>query len=101
MPVLQQNKLFGTLLRTRVLVAIAALEETFPSELARVLESKLFPIQRVLDALEAESVVVSRKPGVERRVTLNPGFFANNELRNLLLVLAEQDRNLTKTLASR
>ena len=70
-------KLFGTELRTRVLIAVAMLEETFPTELLRVLgKRQIYPIQRVVDALECEGYLITRKPGVERRVQLNPRFFA-------------------------
>ena len=101
MAILKQQKLFGTVLRTRVLLATSLLEETFPSELTRTLNLKLFPVQRVLDALETEGVLVSRKLGIERRFNLNPRFFAYPELKSLLVRLAEQDRALVAALASR
>ena len=101
MPIQTQTKIFGTTLRTRTLSALALMGETFPSELARVIESKLFPVQRVLDALETEGIVVSRKLGIERRVTLNPRFFACGELTALLTRLGEQDQKLQRTLGRR
>ena len=96
-----QNKIFGTVLRTRVLFTLALVGETFPSELARLIDSKLFPVQRILDSLEREGVVASRKIGVERRVTLNPRFFAHAELQTLLSKLGEQDSRLQQSLAKR
>jgi DNA-binding MarR family transcriptional regulator len=101
MPLQPQCKVFGTVLRTHVLLAIALTGETFPSELARLIETKLYPVQRVLDSLEREGLVASRKIGVERRVTLNPRFFARAELEALLIRLGEQDRKLRQTLARR
>ena len=97
----QAAKGFGTVLRTRVLVAVALTGETFPAEVARLTGSRLFPVQRVLDGLEREALVVSRKAGVERRFTLNPRFFARSELRALLLRLGEQDSQLQQALAAR
>ena len=88
----QNLKVFGTVLRTRVLTTVALTGETFAAEVARLTGNRLFPVQRVLDSLEREALVVSRKSGVERRFTLNPRFFARSELRALLLRLGEQDR---------
>lgn len=96
-----QSKVFGTVLRTRVLSALALVGETFPSELSRLIDAKLFPVQRVLDALEREGLVASRKIGIERRITLNPQFFARAELQALLIRLGEEDRQLQQALAKR
>jgi DNA-binding MarR family transcriptional regulator len=96
-----QPKVFGTVLRTRLLGALALMEESFPAELARVLGSPLFSVQRGLDSLEKEGLVVTRKLGVERRVQLNPRYFAYQELRAILLKLADQDSQLKQALAER
>lgn len=101
MPLVQKNKVFGTALRTRVLSAIALAGETFPSEISRLTGARLFPVQRVLDGLEQEGLIASRKLGVERRIVLNPRYFARTELRALLLRLGEQDRELQQALAKR
>lgn len=81
-------KLFGSPLRTRLLVALALLEESYGSELARVIDAPLFSVQRAIDALEAERVVTTRVIGKERRVSLNPRFTGANELNALLRRLA-------------
>ncbi len=96
-----QFKIFGTVLRTRVLLAVALAGETYPSEVARLIDARLFPVQRVLDALEQEGLVASRKRGVERRVTLNPRYFARAELSALLMRLGQQDKDLMKALEGR
>jgi hypothetical protein len=93
------DKLFGTVLKTRVLMAIAMLEETFPAEICRVINSRLFPVQRALDSLEGEGIIVSRKPGVERRVSINPRYFASSELKALLRKIAMQDQPLMSALS--
>lgn len=96
------QKLFGTELRTRVLIAIAMMEETFPSELLRVLGGdKVYPVQRVVDAMEREGYLVTRKLGKERRININPRFFAYPELKELLLRLGSQDKELLKALKER
>jgi hypothetical protein len=101
MSVLKQNKLFGSPLRTRLLVAIALVEESYSAELARLLDAKLFPVQRLVDALELEGILATRKIGLERRVTLNPRYFASKELTALLLRLGEADQELQEKLLAR
>lgn len=44
-----QSKMFGSALRTRVLIVIVLLEETFPTELTRLLSANLISVQRILD----------------------------------------------------
>jgi hypothetical protein len=85
------QKLFGTARRTEVLEALALLEETYARELARVLDAPLITIQRLVDGLEREGVVVTRLIGKERRITFNPRFYAGKELKALLLRLSEGD----------
>lgn len=77
------------------------MEESFPSEVARMLGSPLYSVQRALDALEREGIVVSRKLGVERRVTLNPRYYAYKELRALLICIGQKDAGLVAALAKR
>ncbi len=77
--------LFGTVARTKVLVAIALLEETYPREIARIAGLPLMTVQRAVEALDADRITASRISGVQRQVRLNPMFFAARELRNLLM----------------
>lgn len=93
-------RLFGSERRTEVLLAIALLEESYARELARTLRAPLLSVQRILDALEMEGIVAIRTSGRERRVTLNPRFFALAELRTLLLRLSEGDADLTEAVYS-
>ena len=80
--------IFGSKMRTALLMLVAVLEETYPAELARYLGSSISSVQRTLDKIEAERLVATRQ-GVVRSVTLNPLFPAVNELRALLLRLAQ------------
>ena len=80
--------LFGTKMRTALLMLVAVLEETYPAELSRYLGSSIPSVQRTLDKLEGDGVVATR-PLVVRAVTLNPAYPAVKELRALLLRLAE------------
>jgi DNA-binding transcriptional ArsR family regulator len=80
--------LFGSKMRTALLMLVAVLEETYPAELARYLGSSISSVQRTLDKIEEDGLIATR-PLVVRAVTLNPLFPAVKELRALLLRLAE------------
>jgi len=80
--------LLGSSVSTAMLILVAVLEESYPAELARLLGSSISSVQRTLDRLEREGLIATRKLGV-RRVTLNPLYPAANELKALLLRLAE------------
>ena len=80
--------LFGSRMRTALLMLVAVLEETYPAELARYLGATISSVQRTLDKVEEEDLVATR-PLVVRAVTLNPLYPAARELRALLLRLAE------------
>ena len=80
--------LFGTRMRTALLMLVAVLEETYPAEISRYLGSTIPAVQRTLDKIEDEGLVATRQLAV-RRVTLNPNYPAFRELRALLLRLAE------------
>lgn len=81
--------LFGSDLRTDVLVAIARLGTTFLSELARVLDRTPAEILRAVSYLEKTGVVVSSRFGSTRRVELNPRYPQRDELYRLLLSMSE------------
>lgn len=84
-----------------MLVLLGLIEESYPSELARLLDAKLYSIQTIVDSLESEGVLVTRPLGRTRRVLLNPRFVGYNELRALLWKLGEQDTELQRAAAKR
>ncbi len=95
------SELFGSPNRTRVLITIRLLGETWASELAAMLGLRLFSVQTILASLERDAVIVTRTLGRTRQVMLNPRYFANAELDALLWKLGERDVSLQKALASR
>jgi predicted transcriptional regulator len=97
----REHELFGGRVRTSVLTAIRLLGETYASELASVLDVRLFAVQRVLRSLEHEAVIVSRSIGRTRAVSLNPRYFAHRELAQLLWRMGREDTDLQVALASR
>lgn len=79
----------------------ALLGETYPTELARLLEAPLYSVQTIVDALDREGVMATRLVGHSRRVSLDPRYFAFRELRELLLRLAEAAPELREAAARR
>lgn len=88
------QKLFGTRRRTEVLILVALLGESYPTELARLLDAPLYSIQTIVDALDRDGILATRLLGRTRQVTLDPRYFAFKELRRLLLRLAEAETDI-------
>ena len=87
---------FGSLSRTRCLIALRLLDESYPRELARLLEMPLFSVQRALSRLERDGLVAARSRGRTRLFRLNPRYFAARELEQLLNRLMAQEPELDK-----
>ena len=96
-----ESELFGNRNRTMVLVALRLLEETYPSELAALLELQLFSVQSILASFERQGLAVSRLAGRTRLVKLNPRYFAAKDLKTLLWTLGKEDVPLQKLLAAK
>src|SRR5678816_1437698 len=93
------SELFGNRNRTAILVAIRLLGETYPRELATLLELRVYTVQSVVSRLELDAVVTSRLMGRTRRLALNPRYVAYDELAALLWKLGQHDVALQKLLA--
>lgn len=91
---------FGSQTRTRLLLALALLEQSYARELARVLKIPISVIQKALLSLERDGLVVARRMGRTRLVTLNPRYFARRELLALINRLAEPDERLKNAVAA-
>lgn len=91
---------FGSRSRTRVLVALARLGESYPRELARLLELNLFSVQRALRTLELDALVAARSMGRTRLYQLNPRYFARQDLDRYLKRLADADAQLNQAVDS-
>jgi DNA-binding transcriptional ArsR family regulator len=85
---------FGGQARTRVLLALRLLEESYPRELARLLQLPLNGVQMALRGLERDGLVAGRLAGRTKLVRLNPRYFARDELQKYLLKLAGADDEL-------
>ena len=85
---------FGGQTRTRALVALRLLEESYARELARVLSAPLSGVQMALRGLERDGLVAARAAGRTRLFRLNPQYFARDELQRYLLRLADAEGTL-------
>ena len=91
---------FGSQSRTRVLVALFLLEQTYPRELARLLGVPNSVIQKAVLSLERDGLVSVRSVGRTRVATVNPRYFARRELLAFLGRLAEIDERLRGAVAA-
>ena len=87
---------FGGVTRTRVLMALVLLEESYPRELSRLLEAPISGIQQALGSLERDGLVAGRLMGRTRLVRLEPRYFARPELEAYVARLASADRPLSR-----
>lgn len=85
---------FGSLTRTRVLVALALLETSYQRELSRLLDTSPSVVQKALTGLERDGLLVGRLIGRTRSYSTNPRYFARTELDAYLQRLAEADDDL-------
>ena len=91
---------FGGRTRTLVLLALGLLEESFPTELARLLNMRLYGVQQALRSLETDGLVAGRLAGRTRLYRLNPRYFARDELKAYLSRLAEPETELASAIAA-
>lgn len=90
---------FGGTTRTRLLVALRLLDESYPRELARLLGTSLSSVQQALSGLERDGLVAVRTMGRTRLARIDPRYFARRELLAYLLRLAEADPALGEAVA--
>ena len=87
-------RLFGSSTRTRLLVALGLLEESYVYELARTLKAERVSLARMVDELVFEGVFVVRSIGRARTISFNPSFPGAVHLKALLNALAQRDPEL-------
>ena len=85
MPALGE-RLFGSATRTPVLMALAALGESYPREISEMIGKPLISIQRILADLGEQGIVQSRLRRNVRLTTFAEGRISL-ELKNFLLVI--------------
>ena len=90
---------FGSQNRTRLLVALRLLDESYARELARVLGSPLSSVQQAVASLERDGLVAVRSMGRTRVARIDPRYFARRELLAYLDRLSEADAALKTAVA--
>lgn len=90
---------FGGASRTRTLLALELLGESYARELARLLASPLTGVQQALRGLERDGLVAAISAGKTRLYRIDPRYFARPELKNYLRRLLEPEMELKKRAA--
>ena len=85
---------FGSTGRTRALLALCLLGDSYPRELARLLELHLSGVQKALHSLEVDGLVAGRLVGKTRLYRLNPRYFAADALFQYLSRLVQPEKRL-------
>ena len=85
---------FGSATRTRTLLILHLLGESYPRELSRLLGVRLAAVQGALRGLERDGLVAGRTIGRNRVFQIDPRYFALAELRRYLSRLMEADAHL-------
>jgi len=94
MEVMIRSSPFGGKGRTRLLLALRLLSESYSRELARVLEMPFSSVQKAVRSLEKDGLVAGRALGRTRVFQLDPRYFAYEEIQRLLLRLTEPEFEL-------
>ena len=100
MKVINSMSPFGSNARTRVLLALQLLTESYARELARFLDLNLSSVQKALQSLERDRLVAGRSVGRTRLYRLEPRAFARRELESYLERLLEPETGLRAQAAS-
>jgi DNA-binding transcriptional ArsR family regulator len=98
--VVGQSAPFGSRTRTRVLLSLRLLVESYARELGLLLNTSLSGVQKALKSLERDGLVVGRSVGRTRVFRINPRYFAYKELERFLLRLAEPEQRLRSRVAA-
>jgi sugar-specific transcriptional regulator TrmB len=91
---------FGSSSRTRVLLALHLLTESYARELARLLEISLSSVQKALQSLERDGLIAARAAGRTRLFRLDPRHHARRELERYLDRLLEPEAALRASAAA-
>jgi hypothetical protein len=84
------DKIFGSQLRTDVLVTLSRLGGAYISEIASILGRRPIEVQRAVASLELAGVVQTRRLGTIRAVELSARFPEYRELATLLSKMSER-----------
>lgn len=94
MKVMANSSPFGSPTRTRALLALQLLKESYARELARLLDLHLSGVQKALQSLERDGLVAARAIGRTRLYRLSPRAPARREMERYLDKLLESEGEL-------
>jgi DNA-binding transcriptional ArsR family regulator len=83
--VIRPPKLFGSPNRTRILLAIALLGDSYVLQLAELLKLQQSMVFRIVNDFEQDGIVTSRYVGRTRTISLNLRRYGMTDLENFLL----------------
>ncbi|PYM17843.1 MAG: ArsR family transcriptional regulator [Candidatus Rokuibacteriota bacterium] len=98
--VVKSSSPFGGQTRTRVLLTLYLVGQSYPRELARLLETPVSGVQKALKSLEVDGLVAGRAVGRTRLVQLEPRYFAREALEGFLRRLVEPEATLRRRVAA-
>ena len=90
---------FGGVTRSRVLLALRLLGESYPRQLARVLSAPPSGVLKALRSLELDGLVAGRNVGRTRVFQINPRYFAYEDLQRYLGRLTEPETELRESVS--
>ena len=94
MKVVDSSSPFGSRARTRVLLALQLLQESYAREIAPLVGLSLSSVQKGLQSLERDGLVVGRAAGRTRLFRVSPRAYARRELESYLERLLEPETGL-------
>ena len=100
MKVTTDSSPFGSATRSRVLVVLHLLGDSYARELARVLEIRLAAVQKALKSLERDRLIAGRTAGRTRLYRFDPRYFAHPELERYVSRLSDAEDGLRGRVAT-
>jgi DNA-binding MarR family transcriptional regulator len=89
-PPVAENQMFGSPVRSRLLVILALLDEADDTQLSRLLAANACSVDYATKSLETKKVLKSRKLGVRRMFSLRTGYAGAPEFRLFLLSVSKE-----------
>jgi DNA-binding transcriptional ArsR family regulator len=100
MKVTTDSSPFGSATRTRVLVVLHLLGDSYARELARILDIRLTAVQKALAGLERDRLIAGRAAGRTRLYRFDPRYFAHGELVRFVARLSDADGGVRDRVAT-
>jgi DNA-binding transcriptional ArsR family regulator len=91
---------FGSWTRTRALLVLHLVGESYAREISRLLGVSLSGVQKALRSLEADGLVAGRAVGRTRIFQFEPRYFARDALKLFLRRLCEPETGLQREVAA-